>query len=296
MIELKNIRKEFGQLVAVDGLELTIPKGEFFAFLGPNAAGKTTTIKIITGLLRPTSGAVSVCGIDVQERPLEAKARMSYVPDFPFLYEKLTPSEFLRFIAGIYRMHPDEAAERSARLFARFHLQRFADDLIDTLSHGTRQRVAISAALIHDPEVLVVDEPMVGLDPAHARLFKDELRERVAAGTTVFLSTHQLGIAEEMADRIGIINHGRLLAIGSHDEICERAGAPNLEEAFLNLAGTLDESTGDLLVSCPINKHSFAGKDFGDFQGANEAPVCESHWSSEQRGKSPKAFRPKGLR
>jgi ABC-2 type transport system ATP-binding protein len=250
MIELHGLRKQFGSLTAVDGIDLAVGQGEFFAFLGPNAAGKTTTIKMITGLLRPCAGRAMVMGIDVQENPLAAKALMSYVPDFPFLYEKLTPWEFLRFIAGIYEMDDLVAMQRSEDLFERFHLLSFARELIETLSHGTRQRVAICAALLHDPKVLVVDEPMVGLDPAHARIFKDELRRRASTGVTIFLSTHQLSVAEELADRIGIINNGRLLLAGTCSEICQRANTSTLEDAFLALianehASTVKESIGD---------------------------------------------------
>ena len=165
MIELIHVGKKFGDLVAVNDLSLTIPRGEFFAMLGPNAAGKTTTLKILAGLMKPTSGSARVCGFDVQTEPLEARRRLAYVPDFPFLYEKLTPREFFRFIGRLFRMD-DAAIESNAReLAARFHLDEFADQPIESLSHGTRQRVAIVSALLHDPEVLVIDEPMVGLDP-----------------------------------------------------------------------------------------------------------------------------------
>ncbi len=239
MIRLASVTKRFGLLTAVHEIDLEVPTGEFFAVLGPNAAGKTTTIKMITGLLRPNEGEIEVMGIDVVKEPLAAKRVMSYIPDFPFLYEKLTPAEFVRFVAGIYGLEPNVAAERSNRLFERFRLGPYQNKLIETLSHGTRQRVAITAALLHDPQVLVVDEPLVGLDPAHARIFKDELRERVEAGTTVFLSTHQLGIAEEMADRIGIIHHGRLLAVGSLEELNSSVGCDTLEDTFLKLVGNL---------------------------------------------------------
>lgn len=237
MIELEALTKDFGPLRAVDGLTLSIGQGEFFAFLGPNAAGKTTTIKMIAGLLRPSAGRAKVCGIDVAAEPLKAKALMSYIPDFPFLYEKLTPREFVRFVADIHRMDPAAAARAAGALFERFHLGPFADKQIDSLSHGTRQRVAVCAALLREPRVLVVDEPMVGLDPAHAKIFKDELRARARAGTTVFLSTHQLPVAQELAGRIGIISKGRLAALGSVGEILRATGEPDLESAFLRLAG-----------------------------------------------------------
>ncbi len=241
MIELKNLVKKFGDLTAVDDLSLMIPKGEFFAVLGPNAAGKTTTIKMLAGLIKPDSGQALIGGYDVQEHPLEARRRLAYVPDFPFLYDKLTPWEFLRFTGQMFQM-PDAQIEKNAReLVRRFSLEEFIKKSIEGLSHGTRQRVAIVAALLHDPEVFVIDEPMVGLDPHHARVVKDVLKERSQAGMTVFLSTHQLSVAEEMADRIGIIHRGKMIALGTHDELREIVGHEGpLEQAFLTL--TAEES------------------------------------------------------
>src|SRR5437868_12981272 len=214
MIELLHVVKSFGDLVAVDDLSLTVHPGEFFALLGPNAAGKTTTIKVLTGLIKPGSGHARVCGFDVQEYPLEVRKRMAYVPDFPFLYDKLTPWEFLRFTGQLFRMNEERITTAGAELVQRFNLEDFMHKPIEGLSHGTRQRVAIVSALLHDPEVFVIDEPMVGLDPHHARVVKDVLKERSLAGMTVFLSTHQLEVAEEMADRIGTTHQGRLLAVG----------------------------------------------------------------------------------
>ncbi len=236
MIELKNLVKRFGDLVAVNDISLTVGRGEFFAVLGPNAAGKTTSIKILTGLIKPTSGSARICGIDVQEQPLEVRRRLAYVPDFPFLYDKLTPWEFLRFTGQLFRMS-EEAIQRSTReLIARFNLEPYLRQPIEGLSHGTRQRVAIVSALMHAPEVFVLDEPMVGLDPHHARVVKDVLKERSLQGMTVFLSTHQLSIAEEMADRIGIIHHGRLVAVGTRDELRRQSGTDGaLEKSFLSL-------------------------------------------------------------
>jgi ABC-2 type transport system ATP-binding protein len=224
MIELSHIVKKFGDLVAVNDLSLTVRQGEFFAVLGPNAAGKTTTIKILAGLMKPTGGSVKVCGFDVQTEPLEAKRRLAFVPDFPFLYEKLTPWEFFRFTGQLFRMDDVTIAERSGRLIERFHLADFANKPIEGLSHGTRQRTAIVSALLHDPELFVIDEPMVGLDPQHARVVKDVLKERSQAGMTVFVSTHQLSVAEEMADRIGIIHEGRLVAVGTKEELRRQSG------------------------------------------------------------------------
>ena len=236
MIELINIVKKFGDLVAVNGLSLTVPQGEFFAVLGPNAAGKTTTIKVLTGLIKPTSGIARVGGFDVQTQPLEARRLMAYVPDFPFLYDKLSPWEFLRFTGQIFGMAETEIRTLGEQLIARFNLEPFANKPIEGLSHGTRQRVAIISALLHDPKVFIIDEPMVGLDPQHARIVKDVLKERSRAGMTVFLSTHQLSVAEELADRIGIIHQGRLIAVGTPDELRDQSGeAGRLEQVFLSL-------------------------------------------------------------
>ncbi|MGB0579101.1 MAG: ABC transporter ATP-binding protein [Limisphaerales bacterium] len=236
MIELTDLTKQFGDLTAVDNISLTVPKGEFFCVLGPNAAGKTTTIKMITGLIRPTAGKVTVAGFDVQSEPLEVRKRMSYVPDFPFLYEKLTPWEFIRFIGQMYRMSDDEIDSKAKELIPRFNLEPFLRKPIEGLSHGTRQRIAITSALLHDPEVFVIDEPMVGLDPHHARVVKDTLKERSLQGMTVFLSTHQLSVAEQVGDRIGIINLGKFVAIGTPDELRKQAGEDGeLEDAFLSI-------------------------------------------------------------
>lgn len=236
MIELEHLVKKFGNLTAVDGLSLTIKRGEFFAMLGPNAAGKTTTIKLLAGLMKPTSGSARICGFDVQTQPLEARKRLAYVPDFPFLYDKLTAWEFFRFTGQMFQLDAARIEKSAQELVARFHLQEFADRALEGLSHGTRQRVAIVSALLHDPEVFVIDEPMVGLDPQHARVVKDVLKERSLAGMTVLVSTHQLSIAEEMADRIGIINGGKLIAVGTREELRQQSGAAGaLEEIFLSL-------------------------------------------------------------
>jgi ABC-2 type transport system ATP-binding protein len=236
MIELEHLVKNFGDLTAVNDLSLTIGRGEFFAMLGPNAAGKTTTIKLIAGLIKPTAGAARICGFDIQTQPLEARRRMAYVPDFPFLYDKLTAWEFFRFTGEIFRFDRARIKNNARELIARFHLQEFVDRPLEGLSHGTRQRVAIVSALLHDPEVFVIDEPMVGLDPQHARVVKDVLKERSLAGMTVLVSTHQLSIAEEMSDRIGIINGGKLIAVGTREELRQRSGtAAALEEIFLSL-------------------------------------------------------------
>ncbi len=236
MIELIHIVKKFGDLTAVNDLSLTVPRGELFAVLGPNAAGKTTTIKVLTGLIKPTSGTARVAGFDVQTQPLHARKLMAYVPDFPFLYDKLSPWEFLRFTGQLFGMEDARIRASGEELIARFNLEAFANKPIEGLSHGTKQRVAIISALLHDPQVFIIDEPMVGLDPQHARIVKDVLHQRSRAGMTVFLSTHQLSIAEEVADRIGIIHQGRLIAVGTPDELRRQSGETGrLEQVFLAL-------------------------------------------------------------
>ena len=244
MIELVHLVKKFGELVAVNDISLAVPRGQFFAVLGPNAAGKTTTLKILAGLMKPTSGTARVGGFNVETHPLEARKRMAFVPDFPFLYEKLTPWEFLRFVGQLFQMDEPRIAASGRDLIARFNLEEFVNKPIEGLSHGTRQRVAIASALLHDPEVFIIDEPMVGLDPQHARIVKDVLKERSLAGMTVMVSTHQLSVAEEMADRIGIIHQGRLIAAGSPDQLRQQSGAAGpLEDVFLALTAAESSSS-----------------------------------------------------
>ncbi len=242
MIELQNLVKEFGDLTAVDDLSLTVERGEFFVVLGPNAAGKTTTIKILAGLLTPTRGHAKVCGYDVQSDPMEVRKRLAYVPDFPFLYDKLTPWEFLRFTGQLFQMGEPQIQKQTRELIPRFNLKPFLDKSIESLSHGTRQRIAIVSALMHAPEVFVLDEPMVGLDPHHQFVLKEVLKERSTEGMTVFLSTHQLSVAEDVADRIGIVHMGKLVAVGTREELQKMGGQGNtaLEETFLML--TREES------------------------------------------------------
>src|SRR5438309_8717628 len=236
MIELVHIVKKFGDLVAVDDLSLTVRPGEFFAVLGPNAAGKTTTIKILAGLIKPTSGSARVAGFDVQTQPLEARRRLAYVPDFPFLYDKLTPWEFFRFTGQIFQMEETRVQSAARELIARFNLEPYLGKQIEGLSHGTRQRVAIASALLHAPEVFVLAPPMVGLDPHHTRVLKDMLKEKSRQGMTIFISTHQLSVAEEMADRIGIIHQGRLIAVGTREQLRRQSGQDGaLEQSFLAL-------------------------------------------------------------
>jgi len=240
MIEISHLVKRFGSLVAVNDITLTVTRGEFFAMLGPNAAGKTTTLKILAGLMKPTSGSARVCGFDVQSQSLDARRCLAFVPDFPFLYDKLTPREFLRFTGQLFNMTESAIQSASVELIDRFHLGQFLEKPIEGLSHGTRQRVAIVSALLHSPEVFVIDEPMVGLDPQHARVVKDILKERSRAGMTVLVSTHQLSVAEEMADRIGIIHQGKLVAVGTREELRRFSGETGLEDVFLAL--TRDEA------------------------------------------------------
>ncbi len=236
MIRTEGLRKAFGALIAVDDLSLEVAEGEFFCFLGPNGAGKTTTIKLLTGLLRPTGGRALIGGFDIVVRPVEAKRLLGYIPDQPFLYEKLTARELMRFVAGLYALDGAGLDARIAAHLEAFEVAAVADQLIADLSHGTRQKLAFAATFLHAPRVVVVDEPWVGLDPRSVRNVKTYLRERTREGVTVFMSTHTLSIAEEVADRIGIIHNGRLLALGSVAEIKALASRPgSLEDVFLEL-------------------------------------------------------------
>ncbi len=234
MIEYHGVSRSYGDRLAVDHLDLTIPRGELFAFLGPNGAGKTTTMKMAVGLLQPNQGHVRVCGHDVAKEPREAKSKLSYVPDEPHLYDKLTGREFLQFISEMYGMHGTEHADCE---IDRFGMGKFIDELTETYSHGMKQRLVFASAFLHKPEVLVVDEPMVGLDPQNIRLVKDLLREQAATGTTVFMSTHALEIAEEIGDRIGIIVGGRIRFLGTIADLKEKSRQQNstLEEMFLEM-------------------------------------------------------------
>jgi ABC-2 type transport system ATP-binding protein len=245
MIELARIVKKFGDLVAVNEVSLTIRQGEFFVILGPNAAGKTTTLKILAGLMKPTSGSARVGGFDLYRNPHEARQLMAFVPDFPFLYDKLTPWEFFRFMGQLFGMENGAIRREGDELISRLNLQACVDSAIESLSHGTRQRVAIASALLHAPRVFIIDEPMVGLDPQHARIVKDILKERSRDGMTVLVSTHQLSVAEELADRIGVMHQGRLIAAGTAEALRLQSGESGpLEDIFLALTRT-DVSTGD---------------------------------------------------
>jgi ABC-2 type transport system ATP-binding protein len=236
MIELRGVTKTFGSKRAVDHLDLSVRAGELFAFLGPNGAGKTTTIKIVCGLLRPTSGIVKVGGFTAASP--EARQLIAYVPDQPYLYEKLTGREFLRFVVEMYGLDPKPATRRIAELIETFEMGDYVDELTENYSHGMKQRVVFAAALVHEPKVLIVDEPLVGLDPRSARIVKDLFVAQARSGVAVLMSTHLLSIAEELADTIGIVDHGRMLANGTLAELRERVQMHGpLEDLFLKLTG-----------------------------------------------------------
>ncbi len=237
MIKLTNLTKVYGDLTAVNGINLTVAPGEVFGFLGPNGAGKTTTIKMMAGLLQPTAGSAEIGGFDIRKEPLRAKALTGFIPDRPYLYEKLTAEEFMAFVAKLYGM--EDASQRIAELLGLFGLTDWSDELVENFSHGMKQRLVMASSLLHDPKVLVVDEPMVGLDPRGARLVKDLFRDLAAKGVTVFMSTHTLEIVEAMCTRVAIINKGEIIAEGSVAELGRLARMENshLEPIFLKLTG-----------------------------------------------------------
>lgn len=243
-IETRNLIKRYGDKLAVKDVTFDVHGGEIFGFLGPNGAGKTTTIKMIVGLLQPTSGSVKVAGFDVQTQPLLAKTASGYVPDTPNLYAKLSGRELLRFVGDLYSLDRQQVARRMDELLRILELTAAADDTIDSYSHGMQQKASLAAALVHDPRVLVLDEPTVGLDPKSARLIKDILRQLADRGAAVMLSTHILEIAERMCDRIGIISKGELVAMGTMDELRNlgKSGETSLEDIFLGLTGGAEEA------------------------------------------------------
>ncbi len=246
MINIQNVSKYYGNKLAVNDLSITIAAGELFALLGPNGAGKTTTIKMMCGLLTPSSGTIQMGGYDIQKQGDQARQLISYVPDQPFLYEKLTGREFLRLIAELYGMEKNKIPERIQEMIELFRLSEFVDNLTEKYSHGMRQRTVFAAALVHEPKILIVDEPTVGLDPRSIKLLKDLLRNLAQDGTTICLSTHSLDIAQELADRIGIIDHGRLLTIGTLANLREQASSDgNLEDIFLKLTEEETEENSD---------------------------------------------------
>ena len=234
MIRLEGIEKRYGDFQAVHPLDLEVQRGEVFGFLGPNGAGKTTTNRIIAGVLPATSGTVFIDDVNMSTNPVECRRRIGFIPDRPFTYEKLTAREFLRFIGGIYKMDPALIESRSALVLDENGLIDRADELIEAYSHGMKQRLVLSAAVLHEPPVLVVDEPMVGLDPHGARRIKNLFRELAAAGRTVFLSTHSLDVAQEVCDRVGILYKGRIVAMGKVDELMN-SGDQDLEAVFLRI-------------------------------------------------------------
>lgn len=237
MIVLENLTKRYGETLAVNRLNLTVPAGEIFGFIGPNGAGKTTTIRIMSGTLAPTEGSVKVAGISLADDPVKAKSRIGFIPDRPYLYEKLTGMEFMKFSAELYGVDEKIFAQKAEGLLGTFSLFDWRHELIEAYSHGMKQRLIIASALLHDPLVLIVDEPMVGLDPAGIRLVKVLLRELADRGTTVFMSTHTLAIAEDICDRIGVIHRGNLIATGTTGDlnVVAQAQDADLEEVFLIL-------------------------------------------------------------
>ena len=246
MITTTHLTKSFGKLVAVDGLTMQVEAGELFGFLGPNGAGKTTTINMLTGLIHPSSGTATICGYDIRTQASQAKAITGLMPDTPNLYETLTGRQFVRFIADLYEIDPEQSEQRMEELLEAFDLTNTADALIKSYSYGNRKKILLIGVLVHEPRVLFLDEPTSGLDPKSARIAKELLRARCARGCTVFMTTHILEIAERVCDRIGIINEGKLVAVGTMDELRQNRTATDLslEDIFLELT----ENVGDEIV------------------------------------------------
>jgi len=249
MLRLEGLVKRYGSFTAVNGIDLIVPRGQIFGFLGPNGAGKTTTIRMIAGVLQPSGGRIEIGGDDLASNPVSAKSRIGYIPDRPFLYEKLSGGEFLRFVAGLWGKDETASEQRVAGLLDLFSLSEWRDELIESYSHGMRQKLLITSALIHQPELIVVDEPMVGLDPRSARILKDLLRAFVDAGGTVFLSSHTLEVVEAVCDRIAIILEGDIIAQGTMDDLRNQvhSGEAHLEEIFLKMTG--DEDMANVVAS-----------------------------------------------
>ena len=235
MIRLENIEKKYGNFQALHPLNLHVRKGEVFGFLGPNGAGKTTTIRMLAGVLVPTAGRVSINGIDLVQNPIESKRHVGYIPDRPYLYDKLTAREFLQFVGGMYGLAQEDIAIRGTELLTENGLLDRADELIEAYSHGMKQRLVLTSALLHRPQLLIVDEPMVGLDPHGAKRIKDQFRTIAKEGRTVFLSTHSLDVAQEVCDRVGILFKGRLIALGEVQTLLNDQSSHDLEEVFLKL-------------------------------------------------------------
>ena len=235
VIQLENLGKKYGKFVALQGLNLDVRPGETLALLGPNGAGKSTTIKSLVGLLRPSSGRALVNGVDVWKDAVQAKRQFGYVPDRPYLYGKLTGLELLRFASGVYRLERSSAERRIEELLVQFRLERFASSLIETYSHGMRQKLSLAMSLLHQPQALILDEPMVGLDPHATRLVKDLLRDYSKDGKAVLYATHQLHLAEQVADRVALVHRGQLMALGTPKELLNQHNSVDLEEFFLRL-------------------------------------------------------------
>ncbi|MEC7984464.1 MAG: ABC transporter ATP-binding protein [Myxococcota bacterium] len=235
MIRLEKVEKRYGKFQALHPLSLNIEAGEVFGFLGPNGAGKTTTIRTLAGVLTPTAGNVFIKDVDIVKNPVQSKRNVGYIPDRPYLYEKLTAREFLQFVGGIYKLDPKETQRSGDRLLEENGLSDRADELIEAYSHGMKQRLTLCSALLHQPDVLIVDEPMVGLDPHGAKKIKEKFRLLAEEGKTVFLSTHSLDVAQEVCDRVGILFKGRLVALDTVDELLQGKASQDLEEVFLKI-------------------------------------------------------------
>ena len=243
MIEIKNLTKVYsGSVKAVDGLSLSVRKGEIFGFLGPNGAGKTTTIKMIVGLLKPTEGTINIENIDIVSSPVKAKMKMGYVADEPLVMEKITGVQYLNLISDVFQLPPEVRIDRAARLLRNFKLADAVKDPISTYSHGMRQKLSLIAALIHNPDLWILDEPIVGLDPESAFILKQMMRNHAKTGNTVFFSTHVMEVAERICDRIGIINKGKLEFVGTVEELRTLRGQGSLEQLFLEVTGSETEN------------------------------------------------------
>ncbi|MBI3600906.1 MAG: ABC transporter ATP-binding protein [Nitrospinae bacterium] len=242
MINIKNLTKRYGNLTAISTLNLHISAGECFGFLGPNGAGKTTTIKLLAGLLKPNEGAIEISGYDVQKEPQKVKSIIGYIPDKPFVYEKLTGGEFLDFITNLYQSNGIFAKEKREEFLNLFNIKDFENELVESYSHGMRQKLVITAALIHNPKVIIIDEPMVGLDPKGMKQVKEIFKGLTKKGVTIFMSTHTMSVAQEMCHRIGIINKGKLISLGTMDELRKQAHlSTGLEDVFLQLTSETHE-------------------------------------------------------
>lgn len=246
MIEVSHLRKKYGSFEAVKDISLSIAAGEIYGFIGPNGAGKTTTISIMGGILAPTSGSVRICGIDMAEEPEAAKSRIGFIPDRPYLYEKLTAMEFLKFTADLYHINKAAFLKKATELLALFSLTPWGDHLIESFSHGMKQRLIMVGALLHEPDVMVIDEPMVGLDPRGQKMVKGLFRELADGGVTIFMSTHTLTVAQEVCDRVGVIHEGRLIATGTTEDLNLQTGTAqtDLEEVFFRLTQETDTPDG----------------------------------------------------